>query len=313
MAASEITGIPEVDARILEIRDRQRDDVIAPPGPLPEILDLRRRLRTQLEPIFAQAGPEVEAIKRILTEYRRDLQKIVSARRSQSSAEPSAQSKSRRRRTRPSHTFKPATDNYLITPILIQDASLIYAKPVDMITASGASEPPEDNDWAQISYWSDTDTSLSYNFLRFYYFWTCEPPDNGLPISLINVNASGSINGYIGAAANEGLNNQTWINGGTYLSVFLPEDTGPAGWEGTPFPGTAIDYGGPISGESSELYLDYGFDISVGNLNPNPGDVLVIEVEVVFWSSIDDGSVHVSAFEAIVDPGVIIEIYQSLT
>jgi hypothetical protein len=312
MADNGITGIPQVDARILEIRDRQRDDVIPPPRPLaqtlPEIRDLRRRLRTQLEPIFAQAGPEVDSIKRILTEYQRDLQTIVSARRSRSSAEPLTQSKNR-----PSHAIKPADGNYLITAVLVEDASLIYANPLEMLQSSVLDQ---NNNQAVLYYRSDFETPRSVSWVGFYYYWTFEPPDSDLPVVQMNISTSLWLDGYLAALAN-----QMWFQfGSAYigawpsLTVFVPGQTDP-NFEATGLLGYARDDGMFFGGDGSQFDFDstnnVNFNLTVPANDIYPGDIIVFEVALTFVTDTDGGWATLN-LDDLVSYGVVIEIMQSL-
>jgi hypothetical protein len=314
MANSKITGIPAVDARILEIRDRQLDDVIAPPFPVPHsdprIRALRRRVGTQLQPMFDKAGPEVEAIKRVLTDYQHDIQSIASSRQRSNTTASVAHGRAAGQPSRPSRPKKPASDYYRVTPVLIQDASLIFSKPVDMLTIAGVERNPN---YVVIDYLSTADTSLTYDFVRYYFYWTCALPDNGLPLVGIDISAQGSVSGSLGAIANTDWfvdQGTAWISAGASVKVFLPEANVPVSSPGTLL-GAATDEGGLFGGDWNFIQLDTGFDIDPGGLiSVRPGDILVIEVEIGFWSHIDNGTVEIADLAANIEPGVLIEIYQ---
>jgi hypothetical protein len=183
----------EIEKMISAIREREVDSTVPAPDQI-QIRNLRHGLQKQLAPIFERAGLDVEEINRILRQHHQDLRKLVEEHKSQAKTHRAAQAEKMRAALAHRSSVLNSIANQPVGSISslspIQEASGIAAEPAGMLVTSTI-EPQ--NNWAQIYYENNQDTSGTSVYLEFYFQW-----ENTFPYAVVlaastNLGANGEI------------------------------------------------------------------------------------------------------------------------
>jgi hypothetical protein len=191
----------EIEKVISAIRDREVDSNVPAPDQT-QIRDLRHGLQKQLAPIFERAGLDVEEINRILRQHQQDLRNLVEEHKSQAKTHRAARAEKMRaalaQRSSVLNSIANQPGGGLSNLNPIQEASGIYALPAGMLVSSTI-EPQ--NNWAQIYYEDNTDTSGSSVYLYFLFEWLNQFPYQVVLAASTNL----GVNGEILESPNQGL------------------------------------------------------------------------------------------------------------
>jgi hypothetical protein len=259
-----------------------------------QISKLRRDLAARLEPVFADAGIDIEKISQIMTQHQHDVRRILQKQKAETSKEIAALR----------NTFQQGIENkrkaleqiagrpYLTTPIPILTPFFIYALPAGMLTDS---HTEASNNWAKIAYTDSMDTSSGTAKLSFYFAW--QNPTNYLAV--INCDADIVVNGTCMVDANPGF-----FSGGSAsldlwaeLNVYLGETE--INWQAGQKAQVAS-----LSADGGNIFVGIGpvvtqtisdtNHLSCSEIEVQGDELVVFEVALVASISIDSGNVEMS-------------------
>lgn len=198
----------EVENAIAAVRDRTMHRTV-PASEQIQLQNLRYKLNKELEPIFERAGLDVEGINRILTQHQKDVRKILEEHKSQIDTNLAAQGENLRTvLTQRSRTLDHiANKPFLTTIVPLQEASLIFATPVGLLSDNNWGIEPGHN-WGKIKFEFGSQDTFQRGgvYLRFYFFWQNTSDYSAVLNAMTELSALGDI----WAQANPG-----WFSGGS--------------------------------------------------------------------------------------------------
>jgi hypothetical protein len=281
-----------IKAAIAAVRNRKYPDVV-PASQQSQILNLRRKLGKQIQPLFADAGLEIKKINKILAEHQRDVRGVVDKHKAKTAKNVSALNKNMRLELA---NRSKALENINVEPFLpptiiqFEEAAQIWATPVGMLTDSGIEA---NYNWAKFQL---VERSDGYNvaYVRFYFFWQ----NTSDYLAVLNANTDLAAQGIVQANATPEL-----FSGG-FCSVRL-DATLKVFFEGEvySYQGTQLVNIDSISvNGGSELWMDgnnfasHTLDgalnpLSVSDIQVQAGQTVMFEVALAATYSIGDGSI----------------------
>jgi len=187
-----------------------------------QIAKLRRDLGKRLEPLFVEAGIDVDKINQILAQNQANVREILEKQKAKTANQYAALNE----------RFKSGLENrkkaieeiagkpYLTTPVPILSALTINAFPAGILNDSHI-EPA--NNWAKFGFeWDNDSSDDGLNFtLNFYFAWQNPSNEN----AVINCHADLVCTGIIQVLANPGLIDPSYSSAGVVaeLRVFVGE------------------------------------------------------------------------------------------
>jgi hypothetical protein len=256
----------------------------------PQLRDLRRDFGKRLQPLFADAGSNMNKIKKAHSAHQKEVRKLIEKQIAEAD----------KNFSRSKSTFRPALDirgraleqinglSLITTPIVLDTPFSIYIIPSgawrdENITSYGS--------WVRLQHGDEEDGYYKTASARFFFSWQNE---SGYA-AVINASADVLLRGYVEAFANGGFftsgYSSVWV--GIELRTYIGAIN--AQLAAANITSVTIDPPGELFGGGQDYrrdYLDRATTLSTGSFIVEDGQLVIFSVGMTWQYNIDDGHIY---------------------